>query len=78
MSKISQMMLPEETQLDNYQANSPSQLARTDTEYLKPQSINDNSATFRISNNCILDMANTNLVLQMTSASTDMSYIGTN
>ncbi len=78
MSKISQMMLPEETQLDNYQANSPSQLARTDTEYLKPQSISDNSATFRISNNGILDMSNTKLVLQMTSASTDMSYIGTN
>jgi hypothetical protein len=78
MSKIAQMMLPEEVQLDDYQANSPSQLARTDTEYLKPQSINDNSCTFRISNNGILDLSNTKLVLQMTSASTDMSYIGTN
>ena len=77
MSKIAQMMLPEEVQLDNYQANSPSQEARTDTEYLKPQSINQNSCVFRLSNNGILDMANTKVVLAQTGV-TDHAYIMSN
>lgn len=77
MSKISQMMLPEEVQLDNYQANSPSQEARTDTEYLKPQSINNQSCTFRISNNGILDMENTKVVLVQNGV-TDHAYIMSN
>ena len=77
MSKIAQMMLPEEVQLDDYQANSPSQEARTDTEYLKPQSINQNSCVFRLSNNGILDMENTKVVLAQFGSS-DHAYIMSN
>jgi hypothetical protein len=77
MSKIAQMILPEEVSLDEYQANSPSQEARTDTEYLKPQSINQNSCVFRLSNNGILDMENTKVVLAQFGV-TDHAYVMSN
>ena len=64
MSKISSMMLPEEVDPQNYQANSPSVEARTDTIYLRPQNVNNNVCSFRLQNNGILDFSKSGVVLQ--------------
>tara|TARA_Y100000114_G_scaffold23860_1_gene19557 strand:- start:5356 stop:6759 length:1404 start_codon:yes stop_codon:yes gene_type:complete len=64
MSKISQMILPTEVETSNYQANSPSLEARTDTIYLRPQNVNNNVCSFRLQNNGILDLSKSGVVLQ--------------
>ena len=57
-------MLPEEVDPQNYQANSPSVEARTDTIYLRPQNVNNNVCSFRLQNNGILDFSKSGVVLQ--------------
>ena len=74
----SMMILPESVDPQEYSANMPPTQIRTETVFNKPRSINNNTATFRIENNGILDFKSSRLVLQANSTTAndnDVAYV---